>query len=83
MGLFSGLGSSNEPYVVTIGDRRLACMFCRAERFWYREVKMNTSGMEFFDWGWANKSSHGLICQACGYVHEFMGDNVQLWRDKD
>ena len=50
MGLFSGLGSSDEPYVVTIGKRRLECMFCQGGQFWYREVKMNTTGMEFLDW---------------------------------
>jgi hypothetical protein len=77
MGLFSG--RSNHPNLVTIGDRRFHCMFCQGERFWYRSVKMNTTGMEFFDLGWANQSSHGLICAACGYVHEFMGDNVRLW----
>jgi hypothetical protein len=81
MGLFSR--SSNAPNLVTIGERRLHCMFCQGQRFWYREVKMNTTGMEFFDMAWANQSAHGLICAACGYVHEFMGDNVRMWQERD
>jgi hypothetical protein len=79
MGLLSGSSGSKEPYHVTIGTRSFLCMFCQGDRFWYRPVKMNTTGMEYLGWGWANQSSHGLICAACGYVHEFMGDNVKLW----
>jgi hypothetical protein len=79
MGIFSALTGANEPNYVTIGSRAFQCMFCAGDRFWYRSVKMNTGGMEFLDLGWANQSSHGLICVTCGYVHEFMGDNVQLW----
>jgi hypothetical protein len=74
MGLFK-----DKPVTATLGERPLACLVCGHDQFWDREVKLNTSGMEFFDLGWANKSALGLICTACGFVHEFAGDALQLW----
>jgi hypothetical protein len=43
-----------------------------------REVKLNTTGAEFFGMGWANQSATGLICQVCGYVHVF-AFGAELW----
>ena len=68
-----------EPNYVVINGRLLGCMFCRNETFIHRQVTMNTSGMEFLDLGWANRSANGLICAACGLVHEFMNDQVLLY----
>jgi hypothetical protein len=36
--------------------------------------------MEFLGVEWANASATGLICTDCGYVHEFAGDAVQLYK---
>jgi predicted nucleic-acid-binding Zn-ribbon protein len=70
------------PRLVTVFDRPLLCLVCGAGEFWDREVKLNSSAMEFLDLGWANQSALGLICARCGYVHEFVGDTVSLW-DRD
>jgi predicted nucleic-acid-binding Zn-ribbon protein len=74
MGLFE-----RTPVTATVGDRTIACLVCGGGTFWDREIKLNTTGMEFFDLAWANASALGLVCVRCGYVHEFVGDSVQLW----
>ena len=35
--------------------------------------------MELFDLSWANRAATGLICTTCGYVHEFVGSELQLY----
>lgn len=57
---------------VMVGEKQLLCLVCGAERFDYREVKMNTSGMSFLNLEWANKSAEGVVCRTCGFVHHFM-----------
>jgi hypothetical protein len=74
-----GLFAKREPRLITVHGRALRCLICEHGEFWDREVKLNSSGMEFFNVGWANQSALGLICARCGYVHEFAGDAVQLW----
>jgi hypothetical protein len=46
------------------------------------EVKLNTTGAEFFGMGWANQSATGLICQVCGYVH-VLAFWAELWDPLD
>ncbi|MFD0550315.1 hypothetical protein ACFQ0X_14840 [Streptomyces rectiviolaceus] len=45
-----------------------------------REVKLNSSGMEFMNLAWANESATGLICWQCGYVHLFVNSELRLYR---
>jgi hypothetical protein len=75
-----GLFSKPRPVTATIADRPLACLVCGSGQFWNQEVKLNTTGMELLDLGWANQSALGLICASCGFVHEFAGKAVQLWK---
>jgi hypothetical protein len=67
--------------LVTFGDdrRRFACFVCDEVLFSKRAIKLNTTGAELFDMGWANKSADGLICNGCGYVHAFVRGSVELW----
>ncbi|WP_212827778.1 hypothetical protein [Catellatospora sp. TT07R-123] len=74
MGVFS-----RAPYVATINGEVFRCVVCQGGLFTSRTIKLNTAGLEFLDLAWANKSSLGVICTNCGYVHEFLGDAVQLW----
>jgi hypothetical protein len=64
----------------TVGDLRVTCLFCGAAEFDKREVKINTTGMELMDLGWANESATGLVCLSCGFVHTF-ASKVQMWRE--
>ena len=61
-------------------DQHFTCRICANATFAVRYIKLNTSGAEFFDFGWANKQSTGLICTRCGYIHEFLGDAVSLYK---
>jgi hypothetical protein len=65
--------------LATVHRKPFRCLVCRGSLFSQREVKLNTSGMEFFDLGWANASALGVVCEACGHIHEFVGDAVELW----
>jgi hypothetical protein len=75
-----GLFRKQRPSLATVRGRALRCLVCGGGGFWSRTIKLNTSGMEFLDLGWANASALGLICAECGYVHEFAGKAVQLWK---
>jgi hypothetical protein len=67
--------------LVTVGPQRapLHCLVCRGQLFTDREIKLNTSGMEFLGMEWANRSGTALICDRCGFVHTFAGNEFELW----
>lgn len=71
---------SRSGALVTVSSDRLAftCHVCRGNIFGEREVKINTTGAEFFNMGWANQSATGLVCFRCGYLHIFVSD-VEFW----
>ena len=73
---------SGSPSLVTIGAGRLrfACPACKGNLFYDRQIKLNTTGAEFFNMGWANESADGLVCQRCGYLHTFVSGSVELWQ---
>lgn len=72
---------SRSPSLVTLGPQRvpLHCLVCRGQLFTDREIKLNTSGMEFLGMEWANQSGTALICDRCGFVHTFAGGQFELW----
>lgn len=71
--------SPSASLVATVNGQVFRCLVCQGGLFTSRNIKLNTGAMEFFDLAWANKSSLGVICDNCGYVHEFLGDAIQLW----
>jgi len=73
-------GMAQRAALVTVGTarHRFACNVCQGNLFFNREIKLNTSGAEFFNMGWANQSATGLVCEKCGYLHTFVSD-VELW----
>ena len=74
-----GIFKAKQPVTATFDGKPIACLICGTEHFLPREIKLNTTGLELFDLGWANASATGLVCISCGYVHEFVGNAVQLW----
>jgi predicted nucleic-acid-binding Zn-ribbon protein len=67
------------PALVTIGRNPFGCHVCQGRLFFRREIKLNTTRMEFLDLGWLNQSATGLVCVQCGYVHLFLSNAVELW----
>jgi predicted nucleic-acid-binding Zn-ribbon protein len=63
---------------VTVLGKPLLCLVCGHDEFAQRAIKMQTTGMTFFDLDWLNKDADGAICTACGYVHQFAAD-AQVW----
>jgi hypothetical protein len=61
----------------------LHCLVCRGQLFTDREIKLNTSGMEFLGIEWANRSGTALICDRCSFVHTFAGGGFELWAPSD
>jgi hypothetical protein len=72
---------SRSPSLVTVGPQRapLYCLICRGQLFTDREIKLNTSGMEFLGMEWANRSGTALICDGCSFVHTFADKGFELW----
>jgi len=77
-----GLFRRDKPVTAMVGSNALRCLVCGGGEFWNREVKINTTGMEFLGMEWANSSALGLVCTGCGYVHEFVGDAVQMYESR-
>jgi hypothetical protein len=68
--------------VVTAGRKPLACLICgHDDGFVKREELMNTAGMTWMGWDWANKKAWAAICPRCGYVHTFMGVGLE-WTER-
>ena len=76
---------SRSSSLVTIGPQRapLHCLVCRGQLFTNREIKLNTSGMEFLGMEWANRSGTALICDGCSFVHTFAGNAFELWDPRE
>ena len=76
---------TRSPSLVTLGPQRvpLHCLVCRGQLFTDREIKLNTSGMEFLGMEWANRSGTALICDRCSFVHTFAGGDYELWVASD
>ncbi|MEZ0067814.1 hypothetical protein ABIA32_003830 [Streptacidiphilus sp. MAP12-20] len=70
----------SKPVRAAIGDKWITCGFCRGGIFRSREVKLNSSGMEFLGLGWANESVTALICWGCGQVQMFANDDLELYK---
>jgi hypothetical protein len=70
------------PFLVTFGQGRqpFNCTVCQGTLFSAREIKLNTTGAELFNMGWANASADGLACQGCGYLHTFVSGHAELWK---
>jgi hypothetical protein len=73
---------ARQPSLVTIAQQRhpFRCSVCQGALFQDREIKLNTTGAEFLNLAWANRSATGLVCMQCGYVHTFMSDAIELWQ---
>lgn len=56
---------------VEIKGNRLKCIICGNDLFWSRKTLLNTRGLSFFDFDWANKNAKNYICSICGHIYWF------------
>ncbi|MFE0132561.1 hypothetical protein ACFWY6_13475 [Streptomyces sp. NPDC059037] len=69
-----------KPKRAAIGDTWIRCLVCQGDLFRDREVKLNSSGMEFMNLAWANESATGLICWQCGHVQLFVNRELRMYK---
>ena len=55
-----------------IDGRPVKCPHCGNDLFWTRTTLMNTRGVTFLGFDWANKEAQNYICDRCGYVLWFL-----------
>jgi len=55
----------------TVNDIEVVCSHCSGRIFDVRRILMNTSGMTFFNFDWANKEANAMVCWKCGHVEWF------------
>ncbi|MEZ5097302.1 MAG: hypothetical protein R2731_15125 [Nocardioides sp.] len=68
---------------VRIGGHGFGCLICGGSVFAKREIKLNTTGLTLFDLDCANRSSIGVSCCRCGYMHEFLPGLVEFVEPSD
>ncbi|MFC9498330.1 hypothetical protein [Streptomyces sp. NPDC056982] len=72
-----------KPVRASLGEMWITCQVCRSELFRERDIKLNSTGMEFMKLAWADETATGLICWKCGYVHLFVNREIRLHRAED
>jgi hypothetical protein len=66
-------------YAVALdGGNPFTCIVCGGEWFSKRPIMLNTGGMTFMGFDWANLTSLGLACRKCGHITEFADGMVTL-----
>ena len=66
------MSRNNEPTTVEINGKQLFCLVCQHDKFHRRRVLLNTRILTFFHLDWLNKASTSVICDRCGYIHDFL-----------
>ena len=56
---------------VVIEGNKLSCPVCHHDQFWRRTTLLNTRGLTFMDWDWANKNAQNYVCSKCGFMYWF------------
>lgn len=68
--------ADHEAYGLRVAGEEFSCVACKqGTRFFQREIRLNTGGMTLLGLDWLNKAADGAVCERCGYVHSFLGDN--------
>ncbi len=60
-----------------VNGYKLECPVCKHNKFWTRDTLMNTPGMSFFGFDWANRSADNYVCDRCGNVLWFVEKPVK------
>jgi hypothetical protein len=61
------------PY--RVHNAPLKCLVCGHQEFESRRFLLNTRGLTFMNWDWANKDAAAAICTRCRFVHWFADGN--------
>ena len=72
-----------KPKVVISGSysimgKKIICPLCENDIFVMRDILLNTPGMTFFGFDWANRTAVTLSCMRCGKIEWFMQTPEQI-----
>jgi DNA-directed RNA polymerase subunit RPC12/RpoP len=51
-----------------VQGHQLKCPICGFDRFWTRRTLMNTPGLTFLGFEWANKQAENYVCNRCSHI---------------
>ena len=71
MKLFDSTKTDKSPAAFTVNNKRVACPHCGNDIFEHRAILLNTPGMTFFGFDWANRTAAALLCTTCGHIQWF------------
>lgn len=72
------MAKGKNPNQVYVGQQQVTCPFCRHDRFFQRDIKLNTTGMSFLGFDWLNQDANGLICAQCGHIEMFLNPDIRF-----
>lgn len=79
MGFFEGFRRGMEDnWTYETAGRQVVCPHCGCNEFEKSEAQLNTAGLTFLDFDWANRSAAVLICRNCGHIEWFLDVNGEL-----
>lgn len=55
-----------------MAGKKVICLHCQGEEFDMGRAQLNTAGLTFLDFDWANRSANTLICLNCGRIEWFL-----------
>ena len=66
------------PGQYAVDAKKVTCPHCGNQEFSEGSAQLNTAGMTFIGFDWANKSAHTLLCSKCGRIEWFMQNPKRL-----
>lgn len=64
-------------HTLRIKGNEVKCPICSHDKFRDKKTLMNTVGLSFFGFDWANKEAQNYICEECGHVLWFLKEYVK------
>jgi predicted nucleic-acid-binding Zn-ribbon protein len=61
-----------ESHKFSIAGKAVRCLHCEHTEFVRGEAQLNTAGMTFLGFDWANRSAHTLTCANCGRIEWYL-----------
>jgi|GEM_PF-1093351 len=61
-----------ESATVTLGGKKLSCLYCGHDRFFKREGLLTTTWLMFWRLAFWNRSVPTFVCERCGFAHSFL-----------
>jgi hypothetical protein len=71
-GFKQGLAGEPDPTRFEVSGKQVVCAHCQGSDFDCSTALLNTAGLTFLGFDWANREAHVLACKRCGAVQWFL-----------